>query len=367
MLLLSIGTGISVIFIADKMLVEADVIDEDENLIVQGDEVLPTEVLPSSQDKSEPISLFFGGDVMLDRNVATRIKNAKDDRYPFLKIMDDERFTDADLQVINLEGPVTDPRRAPIKSIDFMFDPRFIPVLKTVGFDALSQANNHALDQGRAGADDSRRRLISAGFLVFGDEAKDDDVAIATTTVKGKRLAFAGFNSTSNPIDKLQAEKVLQQARASADYLIVFMHWGEEYRDHPTRDQIARAEWLVDNGADIVIGGHPHWVEGIASYKGKPIMYSLGNFVFDQDWSEETKKGLATRISITDSNIAFELFPVQIDKSQPYFADGEELKKRLRDLALISEPSLASQIEYGVVSFPLNSEASSTDLSADCH
>lgn len=309
--------------------------------------------LPEPAARTEPVGLLFVGDVMLDRTVATRILTAKNDRYPFFKIIDDRRFTDADVQVMNLEGPVTDRRAPPEKTIDFMFDPRFVKVLKEVGFDAASQANNHSLDQGRAGADDSRRRLLEGGFITFGDEVRDDEVALATTTVRGRRLAFVGFNSASDKIDDDAAAATMKLARRSADTVIAFMHWGEEYRSHPLPKEEDRARWLIDRGADMVIGSHPHWVQSIATYKGRPIVYSLGNFVFDQDWSAETKKGLAIRARVSDTEIAFDLYPVQIDKSQPHFVDGEARDDRLRELASLSDPSLTHQILQGSVTFPM--------------
>lgn len=312
--------------------------------------------LPTSAPRVDSASIVFVGDVMLDRNVATRIRKAGTDAYPFAKIDGDPRFAGADLRVMNLEGPVTVRRAAPDKGqVDFLFDPRFVPVLKAAGFDAVSQANNHTLDQGRAGADDSRRRLLAGGLLAFGDETRDDDaVAVATTTVRGRRIAFVGFNEASDRMDEAAASSALALARASADTVIAVMHWGTEYQNRPARDVIRRAHWLIDNGADVVVGGHPHWEQGISVYNGKPILWSLGNFVFDQDWSAKTKKGLAVRLTVSDQEYAIELNPVQIDASQPRFLDGAERDTRLRDLASVSDASLTHQIIQGRIVVPRN-------------
>ncbi len=308
------------------------------------------EVVPTL---TRDVSLIFVGDVMLDRNVAARVKAAKDDEYPFRNIVDDPRFTSPDLRVMNLEGPVTDQRRSPEKSIDFMFDPRFLPVLKQVGFDVASQANNHGHDQGTIGANDSRARLKAAGFTVFGDEVRNDDVSMATTTVNGRRIAFVGFNSVSAPINDEIAAATMAKARAAADTVIAFMHWGVEYHDTPSTDQVARSHWLIDHGADIIIGAHPHWMEGMSVYHGKPIVYSLGNFVFDQDWSPETQQGLSVGVKITDASVEFQLYPVQILKSQPSFLEGAERDARLKRLASVSDPSLSDQILHGDVVVPI--------------
>ncbi len=299
-----------------------------------------------------PATLLFVGDIMLDRNVATRSQAAHDLSYPF-KRLPAGWFDQVDAAIANLEGPVTDTRRPPEKTIDFQFNPAVIDVLKKQGIDAFSQANNHTLDQGRIGADDSRARLKAADFLVFGDEVNDDDIALATTTIRGQRFAFVGFNTTNNPLDEHDASSTLAKAHALADHVIVFMHWGLEYRDHAPQQVIDKAHWLIDHGADIVIGGHPHWVQGFDVYKGHPIVYSLGNFVFDQDFSKETREGLALKLTVDGTHVSIEPIPIQIDLSQPRMAEGDERVRRLAHLAEISDPSLREQIQRAKVDITL--------------
>ncbi|MCE9586405.1 CapA family protein [Candidatus Uhrbacteria bacterium] len=296
------------------------------------------------------IRLVFVGDIMLDRNVKERMRIAKDLAYPFRKLPAGW-FNSFDYAVANLEGALTDKRRAPEKSIDFQFDPAVAPILKTQGIDAFSQANNHALDQGNPGYADSVRRLREAGFLVFGHQVQDDAISLATTTVQGRRLAFLGFNTTDNPIDRDAASQSITLAKQQADTVIVYMHWGTEYRDKPDASSVELAHWFIDNGVDIVIGGHPHWAQGFSTYKGKPIVWSLGNFVFDQDWSAQTRQGLAVEIEIGD-RIVVKPIPLQIDASQPRIVEGEERAKRLEALSKISDATLAKQIRDGVVAWP---------------
>lgn len=306
---------------------------------------------PTSVQKV-PATLLFVGDIMLDRNVAKRSQLAHDPSYPFRRLPPGW-FDQVDEAIANLEGPVTDKRRPPEKSIDFQFDPSFVKALKEQGIDAFSQANNHTLDQGRLGAEDSQTRLKAAGFLVFGDEVRDDDIALATTTIRGQRFAFVGFNTTNNPLDEHDASSTLAKAHALADHVIVFMHWGLEYRDHPPQSVIDEAHWLIDHRADIVIGGHPHWVQGFDVYKGHPIIYSLGNFVFDQDFSKETREGLTLKLTIDGLHVSIEPIPIQIDLSQPRVLEGAERITRLTHLAEISDPSLREQIERGKVDITL--------------
>jgi len=296
------------------------------------------------------IRLIFVGDLMLDRTVKERMRASKDLGYPFRKLPVDW-FNSFDYAVANLEGSLTDKRRAPEKSIDFQFDPAVVTILKAQGIDAFSQANNHALDQGNVGYADSVRRLREAGFLVFGHQVKDDTISLATTTVQGHDLAFLGFNTTDNPIDRDAASKAIALAKQQAETAIVYMHWGTEYRDKPDASSVDLAHWFIDNGVDIVIGAHPHWVQGISSYKGKPIVWSLGNFVFDQDWSLQTKQGMAVEIEIGD-RVIIKPIPLQIDASQPRVLEGEERAKRLEGLAKISDKELAEQIMAGMLTFP---------------
>jgi poly-gamma-glutamate synthesis protein (capsule biosynthesis protein) len=298
--------------------------------------------------------LIFVGDIMLDRNVADRTRLSGNPNYPFLKLPSGW-FDSFDFAAANLEGPVTDLRRAPEKSIDFMFDPSVIPVLKAQGLDAFSQANNHALDQGAVGYEDSVRRLRDAGFLTFGHQVSDGHISLATTTVRGIKFAFVGYNTTDNSLDKADAGPIIQQASRDADIVIVFMHWGAEYKDRPQVGVIADAHWLIDQGADAVIGGHPHWAQGFSSYKGKPIAWSLGNFIFDQDFSTQTRQGLAVALEVTRHASRYTLqikpMPIQINQSQPSLATGEDLAKRLQSLANISDEDLRDQIRAGKMEF----------------
>ena len=305
--------------------------------------------VPPSQDGA---SVLFLGDIMLDRSVKIRSVRAGSRSYPFLGLPTGcvDSFGYA---VANLEGPVTDARRPPEKEIDFQFDPEVIPALQQTGIDAFSQANNHALDQGSAGYQDSVNRLRNAGFLVFGHQVQDGVIAVATTTIRGETFAFLGWNTPDNPLDRTQAKQAIELAKAQAQHVIAFMHWGPEYKDYAHSIDVDNAHWLIDEGVDVVIGGHPHWVQGISTYKGKPIAWSLGNFVFDQDFSLRTKQGLAVGLTFTENRVQFELFPMSIEKSQPKLEEGDAKTKRLEQLSEISDANLREAIRSGVVEFKL--------------
>ncbi|MEI7511860.1 MAG: CapA family protein [Candidatus Uhrbacteria bacterium] len=304
--------------------------------------------IPVADEKSA--HLLMVGDMMFDRNVAARTKAAKDPEYPFRKLPENW-FNSFDYAIANLEGVVTDQRRSPVKSIDFMFDPSIVATLKKRGIDAVSQANNHALDQGSPGNADSMRRLREGGLLAFGHQVDDGAISLATTTVNGIRIAFLGYNTTDNPLDREQALPIIQAAASSSDIVIAYVHWGIEYQDHPEAASIDLSHWLIDQGVDVVIGGHPHWERGFSSYKGHPIAWSLGNFIFDQDFSKQTEQGLAIGLTLRGGSIEIEPIPMTIIKSQPEIASSVERTARLEALAKVSDPDLRDQIRAGKMVF----------------
>jgi AmmeMemoRadiSam system protein B len=302
------------------------------------------------QDRSATTLLFLG-DMMFDRTVEDRMKKSQFALYPFDLIRGNEgrMFRGQDAVIGNLEGPITPTYRAPEKENDFAFAPQVASLLKNVGITVVSQANNHTLDQGRPGADDSHAYLEKEGIVWVGDQVKTDpSISLRNISLRGREIALIGLNSVGIPIDDPSVESVFLHASTSA-YRIVYMHWGEEYQSRPNESQVAFAHWLIDHGADAVIGSHPHWMQSIESYHGKPIAYSLGNFIFDQDWSTETQYGLMVGLVLRPTGSELSLFPITIRKSQPVLLTGDERQKRLDTLADISDASLSTQIKDGVV------------------
>ncbi|MDD5438276.1 MAG: AmmeMemoRadiSam system protein B [Patescibacteria group bacterium] len=308
---------------------------------------------PGAVKPQQSLSLLFLGDMMFDRTVATRSKKAGSLEYPFQKILGQENrfFRGQDLIVGNLEGPVTDKRLPPNKgNVDFMFDPKILNVLKKIGINAVSQANNHTYDQGAAAAESSRQKISQAGIGVFGDQVKDDEAhALTLLESRGRKIALLGFNDTDNPMDRELAKKDIESAKQKADYVIVLMHWGNEYQSKPNKNQVNLAHWLVEQGVDAIIGGHPHWMQSVEVYRGKPIAYSLGNFIFDQDWSTETRFGLAVGLVLNEQGSELNFYPIRIDKSQPILLTGQDRQTRLDLLASVSDKGLSSQIKKGVI------------------
>jgi len=271
----------------------------------------------SDEIKNSHLSILVVGDMMLDRNVRNIIdKNGFD--YFFSGVKD--IIKNADIAVANLEGAfTTNPSiTASLKSqeLQFTFDPNLAPALSDLGFDVLGLANNHSYNYGRKGLESTRRYIGGAGMMYYGDPFNKEE--ISTIIVKnGIRVGFVGFHEFYyTNFDKVLLE--IARIRKDVDLLIVSPHWGIEYQKNPTSKMKEWAHQFIDNGADIVIGAHPHIVGAIEEYKDKRIYYSLGNFAFDQYFSEATMNGLIVIVNVDKSkdgmNISFEEIPMRVDR-----------------------------------------------------
>jgi poly-gamma-glutamate synthesis protein (capsule biosynthesis protein) len=274
------------------------------------------------------ITIVAFGDVMLDRAVRTYM-DENGLNYPFekMQLRKLEETKNAHIIMANLEGPITTYQVPTSKSISFRFKPDVVNVLKYAGFDVLTLANNHALDQGWNGRDETIKYLTEGDLSFFGNPRDDIEDHVYFTEINDQTFSFIGFDDT---IFKLNDEKVanlIKTVDEKSDITIVSIHWGAEYEHRPLKRMVSLAHLFVDSGADIVIGHHPHVVQVMEVYKNAPIFYSLGNFVFDQYWSLDTQEGMGVNITIRKKAISISLLPFAIPKSQPTLMQGDE--KRL--------------------------------------
>ena len=282
-------------------------------------------ILPIEADTSatSTLNIFVAGDIMLDRNVRNKINKEGFDSV----FGDIEKMVQGyDVVVANLEGPMTTnpslTTSLKSKVLQFTFDPAMAPLLKNAGFTIFGLANNHTDNFGREGLAETRGYLANSNLAYYGDPENATEVA-TTTTVHGITVAFVGFHQFSeenfphvfNEIRRLHTLK----EQGSVDYIIVSPHWGVEYKKTPTDYQQLLGHQFIDAGADAVIGSHPHVVETLETYKGKPIYYSLGNFVFDQNFSYDVTHGLALGITLKKNSISklttseYTLIPISMD------------------------------------------------------
>jgi poly-gamma-glutamate synthesis protein (capsule biosynthesis protein) len=250
------------------------------------------------------------GDLMMDRSVRS-VLQGNGNLYPFEHIR--RMLAGSDLTVANLEGTITtfEPKRLEPENILFTFDPGVAPALRAVGFDVFSLANNHIDDFGAEGTSQTKEYLQAAEISYFGDYFNRENV-VSMQTVRGMRIAFVGFHEFSYS-GRETVLAAIAQAKEEADAVIVYPHWGPEYELFPSSNQVLLARQFIDAGADIVLGAHPHVVQPIEVYKGKLIVYSLGNFVFDQQFSNAVKNGLGVGLVINrNHSLEVSLFPYSI-------------------------------------------------------
>lgn len=311
--------------------------------------VLVESVLPyNKKDKIQkvPQSILIFGDMMLDRSVAERMDNFGLD-YPFREIRD--ILWQSKIVVANLEGVFTDNKsvaRKDSSKLQFTFDKKLAPIFKEFNFSILSQANNHTNDFGREGALESYKFLEENSISSFGDFFNEHD-NVAFGEINNKKIVFIGFNEFSY----INENKILDLIKKYDDgyKVIVMPHWGIEYKDVSNANQQKLAHDFIDAGADIVIGSHPHVVQEIEIYNNKLIFYSLGNFVFDQDFSKKTTEGLGVKVIFGDKNTRISLIPFNILKSQVHLKDKNDREDFFKDLSNRSHESIQGNILKGEI------------------
>lgn len=291
---------------------------------------LPPQIDPARKttvEPSPPLRLTFVGDIMFDRAVRDRIAKYGAE-YPFALIGKSLR---SNLTIANLEGPFTSSGSvATTTRLIFTFDPIMAPVLKKVGVNAVSLANNHTLNFGQRGLDQTRAVLRQAKIDTFGDPQNRAGRS-RIKTVNGRKIALVGYHGLVGGIPGIVTEITALKKRA--DLVIVMPHWGAEYQLGIQPRLQREARQLIDAGADFVIGAHPHVVEPVEIYRGKFIAYSLGNFIFDQDWSRDTMEGLMLRLNITNRRTVIEFIPVKVARGQASIMTGDRKTAMLQRLA----------------------------------
>ncbi|MDQ3801947.1 MAG: CapA family protein, partial [Acidobacteriota bacterium] len=259
------------------------------------------------------VTFLAVGDMMISRGVARSITRAGDPLLPFRKM--DEIFRSTDFNFGNLEVPISGNNNVVGKGLVFNMHTRDLAGLKAYNFKVLNLANNHALDQGVSGLRRTQEFLSEHGFTYLGvGDNLEQAWQPKTITVKGVKIGFVGASYASvndggvarndyvaRIEDKDRLRQAIERLRGEgADFIVATMHAGVEYTRRPHEPQIEFARNAIDFGADMVIGAHPHWVQIFETYKGKYIFYSLGNFIFDQEWSRDTKEGLALKITLNN-------------------------------------------------------------------
>lgn len=285
-------------------------------------------------------TVLLVGDIMLGRGVESLIKK-NSVIYPFQKI--NHFLKGVDIVFGNLEGPIVKkPQNFSLNSLKFNFSPKVVDGLSWANFSVLSLANDHILDRGENGLKETKQFLKEKNINFVGDPIKCTD----DYSFKKNDIVFLAFNKTSSfSCSDEEIINTIKLIRTSSpeSFLIVSIHWGEEYQEEISFSQRELAHKIIEAGADTIVGHHPHIVQNIEIYKGKPIFYSLGNFIFDQYFPEETQKGLAVGIEIYNNKVIYRLFPYKIYQAQPLLMNQKETNQFLEELALKSTRESHSQ------------------------
>lgn len=287
-----------------------------------------------------PITVLAFGDTMFERFYATQDEA---DRFALIGTLETGLLGGADLVVLNLEGVIAPPA-APVKSFDFAFDDYYADLLALYQVDSVSLANNHSLDQGQAGYDRTVTELTRRDIGTFGHQTRIQ-APVHTHRVDDQTIGLVGFNLTHPGASTTVARSVVEEAVANHDYTIVMMHWGDEYQLQPNTTQRTWGRLLVDWGADAVIGAHPHVMQGMEVYRGVPILWSLGNFAFDQYFSFETRHGLAAELTFSATSTSVVPIPVGAHKYTPRPLEPEVITERLN--AFLERSELAPDLVVG--------------------
>jgi len=326
---------------------------------------LPAGSATDAFDPTATWTLFAGGDILLDRGVyKTVVVEGTGADFPFdggtaeitsryccssfgwelprtKRTGNAGAFRDliegADLAVANFENPAPNRVRWHTKGTVFSADPALIEGLANAGIDYVSLANNHIRDAGAAGIIQTIANLAKQDIAVSG---AGKDLATArkpamleaggmTVAVLAYDAIAAYYHATAEKTGSAPLTASIVQAdvkaarKAGADLVIVFPHWGTEYRSKPFAAQQRLARMIIDSGADMVIGNHAHWAAAMEVYGGKPIWYALGNFVFDQTWSEPTMEGITLELTFHGAELVqARIRPhIILDRAQPNFLD----------------------------------------------
>lgn len=287
---------------------------------------IPLQSFTTQPEPKQITTTIFGGDVMMSRYVGRRVTSSGDYALPFRNIA--AEFAQNDLTFINLEAPFKQfgPYTVEDSAMSFKVDPQMIVGLKLADVNVVSLSNNHIYNAGQAGVDFTKQHLVNNGMAYC---LEQPDIR----QVKNIKFAFLCYSYDIN----LNTDKLINDIRSvqdKADVIIVSMHNGAEYTENISASQSNFAHTAIDYGADVVIGHHPHVVQRLEEYKGKYIFYSLGNLIFDQDWSWQTQLGMVVKMTWEDDEAKkIEFKPIKIDNNfQPRFMDFEEGKQVLQRL-----------------------------------
>ncbi|MDB5054156.1 MAG: hypothetical protein JWM44_2206 [Bacilli bacterium] len=306
--------------------------------------------LTAAGNDPDSVQMAFVGDVLLASGVETLMKQNGYD-YPYKDVKN--YLQQPDLTIANLETPVTDRGTEQKKEYIYRSSPLALPALAAAGVDLVNLANNHVMDYGEQGLLDTMEYLDRTGIKHIG-AGHDANEAFQPVIIekKGIKIAFLSFShivpdnswkagvnhpGVADTYNYTLPVKAIEIARTQADLVVVVTHWGVERNDKPEAYQTDLAHRYIDAGADLVVGGHPHVLQGMESYKGKWIAYSLGNFIFTTNNVPETLDTMILNASCTkDRKCTMSAIPIYTKWAKPEKMTEEQSNKLFARISTVS-------------------------------
>ena len=315
---------------------------------------IPESAMPKAGEtaKNTSITISAAGDCTLGKDPSAAYSTSLNAFYDvqgasyFLSGVKDI-FSADDLTIVNMEGTLTESEKIVEKAFNFKADPEYVQILTEGSVEAANLANNHSHDYSDEGYEDTITALDGAGIANFGYERE------ATLEVKDLKITLLGYNmlSGSEEKEKQMKESVGKAKVSGSNLVIVSFHWGIERQYYPTDLQKEMAHAAIDAGADLVLGHHPHVLQGIEKYNGRYICYSLGNFCFGGNKNPSDKDTMIFQQTFTfengnlldDGNI--KIIPCSLSSSsnkndyKPRILEGSEkdrVMKKIEDMSDLS-------------------------------
>ena len=297
-------------------------------------------------ENKENVSIAVTGDVMFARNMPNVLTL---DSSPFKGVSD--VISNVDMLLINFENAATTSSNPLKTDVPLKCSPDYVPLAKANNLTVAALANNHALDYGISGMNDTIKNLMDSKILSIGAGNNEDEAHKAIVKeINGRKIMILNYmdsknfaeysyetmpyaNGTSPGYSAYDSQDAYKQINENndSDLIIVYMHYGNEYSSSPNENQINISHELIDYGADIVIGSHPHVTQGIEMYKGKPIFYSLGNFIFDQS-NTQTHSAYFVKIDLVNNTGKCSIYPIYISNYLPQYMNSDDGKALLKGL-----------------------------------
>lgn len=311
----------------------------------QPSEIGQQQDIQNPEEESKDITISFVGDILLASRVGTMV-NQKGVNAPFEKVKD--ILLGTDYAMGNLESAVAETGEPLKKKYTFRAEPKVLEGLKWSGIDIVTVANNHALDFGREAFVETMEHLNSVGIMCVGGGINAEKAySPVILEKKGKRIAVLGASRVISDSSWCAGENrpglagvydtkplinSIKNVRDDVDYVVVYLHWGDERATIPNKHQKNIGKLLIDNGVDVVIGSHPHVLQGFEFYKGKLIAYSLGNFVFTNN-PNVSNKTMILEVEFGENGLkSAHIIPCVINNFSPEPIINEAERQKIYDM-----------------------------------